>query len=794
MSKIYKAKIPNAITSASINHIVATTNDLYDENLKLYQDDINKKTNNNIELLTEKFEETNNKIDTSNEDITNIISDLVDLEKRVRTIEKRYIWSNNEPFQNAVLSFNETPYWKKITYTVSINSNNEEYGNTDGSGSYHEGTIIIITATSNYGYDFIKWSDGSTEPIRKIQVNDDITLTAIFDKQKFVIIAKPDEVDYGSVFGSGVYEFNDKIQIVGITKYGSYFNGWSDGVDSDDIVNFQEPEIDDFVFTKYIRNITVTSDLELIGNFSHYFYTLIYKNSITGEENRILLSYGSIIEKPKDPILKGYTFDKWVDEKTGETFIFGGKIYKNTTLTSLFTINAVEISFVSEDGWIDLSGQCLNGALVKFSAIPSSDMVFQKWLINNEEYTDNNVIVEISGTSINCEATYSEISGDDEYHLLCNTSLNVGDKIIFASSSGSSISTMASEHGKSTNNIPALTGGTVEDSVLKTFDENTAILEVCDGTAPNTISFKINDNYLGVQSNSNQLKILSTQNSYCNFNNSIEVGNNNQIIIRCAQYNDRVIGFNSSAKIFSTYTNSTTYKLFIYKMFNSKIETKNNGKQTISGTFKFEDEVTAYAYSNNPEKALTSWSDNALNSETIRTIVFENDEIYKPLYETAHTLTFSDIYYNPKYVTDFNVDCINKANNFISDASHSDQVQFFKEPFYTEENSGKTFDEIVAVPCFITKENFYSIKKFNIEYCVNNNKTRGIAMIIVDIVDDYGNIIESKEEVCALDGGYDLRVMDFDFTQNNVRGKIRVSIKMKDYSLFFKRIFIYGSL
>lgn len=292
MSKIVKAKIPNAITCASINHIVATTNDLYDENFVMYQDEINKNfqnkiknidknidnvqnnlqqdidnlknkvnvvVNNKIEnlnnTLTEEIKNVDNKIETSNEHITNIIGDLVDLEKRVRTIESRYIWSHNEPFKNAVLSFNENPYWKKVTYTVSINSNNEEYGNTDGGGNYHEGTIIIITATPHYGHDFIEWSDGSTEPIRKIQVNEDITLTAIFAKQKFVVIAKPDSVDYGSVFGSGFYEFNDIISITGVTKYGSYFSGWSDGIQSDEIINYTEPEIDDFTFTKYIRNI-----------------------------------------------------------------------------------------------------------------------------------------------------------------------------------------------------------------------------------------------------------------------------------------------------------------------------------------------------------------------------------------------------------------------------------------------------------------------------------------------------------------------------------------------------------
>ena len=39
--KIVKGKIANALTSVAMNHIVATTEDIFDENLQKYQQDIN---------------------------------------------------------------------------------------------------------------------------------------------------------------------------------------------------------------------------------------------------------------------------------------------------------------------------------------------------------------------------------------------------------------------------------------------------------------------------------------------------------------------------------------------------------------------------------------------------------------------------------------------------------------------------------------------------------------------------------------------------------------------------------
>ena len=49
---IVKGVIANAITSAALDHVVATANDIYDEKLGDYQENLNQKFNNAIETTT----------------------------------------------------------------------------------------------------------------------------------------------------------------------------------------------------------------------------------------------------------------------------------------------------------------------------------------------------------------------------------------------------------------------------------------------------------------------------------------------------------------------------------------------------------------------------------------------------------------------------------------------------------------------------------------------------------------------------------------------------------------------
>ncbi len=56
------------------------------------------------------------------------------------------------------------------TYTITVVSNNEEYGMVSGGGTYDYGSVVVLTATVLPGYRFVRWNDGNTDPMRVITV------------------------------------------------------------------------------------------------------------------------------------------------------------------------------------------------------------------------------------------------------------------------------------------------------------------------------------------------------------------------------------------------------------------------------------------------------------------------------------------------------------------------------------------------------------------------------------------------------------------------------------------------
>ncbi len=67
-----------------------------------------------------------------------------------------------------------------VQHTLTLTANPENGGTVTGSGEYSEGISVEITAAANEGYEFVRWSDGNTNPTRTITISEDLALTAQF--------------------------------------------------------------------------------------------------------------------------------------------------------------------------------------------------------------------------------------------------------------------------------------------------------------------------------------------------------------------------------------------------------------------------------------------------------------------------------------------------------------------------------------------------------------------------------------------------------------------------------------
>ena len=134
-------------------------------------------------------------------------------------------------------------------YTLSVQSANTERGTTSGDVTTTYLDYVTISAIANYGYHFSHWDDYNYDNPRQVQVTENKTYTAYFDKNTYYI-TKNYNSNQGYVNGSTSGEYLDNITLTAEPNYGYHFLQWSDG-------NTDNP-----------RTITLTQDTVFTAEFA----------------------------------------------------------------------------------------------------------------------------------------------------------------------------------------------------------------------------------------------------------------------------------------------------------------------------------------------------------------------------------------------------------------------------------------------------------------------------------------------------------------------------------------------
>jgi len=116
------------------------------------------------------------------------------------------------------------------SYTLTLVSNDPAHGNVQGGGTYlYLDTVQISVSGIAPHYHFSSWSDGSTDSVRNIVIVSDSSITANFaiDQHELTVLSAYDE--FGSVSGSGLFDYGTSAIIQATPAAGYYFVGWSNG-------------------------------------------------------------------------------------------------------------------------------------------------------------------------------------------------------------------------------------------------------------------------------------------------------------------------------------------------------------------------------------------------------------------------------------------------------------------------------------------------------------------------------------------------------------------------------------
>ena len=276
-----------------------------------------------------------------------------------------------------------------------------ENGTVTGAGEYQFGEVVVLNATPNEGYHFVRWSDGSTEPNRKIVVVEDIALTAEFAINIYDVVVN---VQNAAVSGVGKYEHGTTANIVIEPNKGHHFVSWKDG----------EYDAE--------RQIVVVSDTTLHAVIEADIHTV----SLMAENGNVIgagqYSYGSMVTLSAVPNV-GYHFVRWSDGDENAMRII--TVTEDVDLTAEFAINVYTVSLFAENGEVVGSGNYQHGAEVEIVAIPNVGHHFVRWSDGNTETSrvvtvtsDLNLtaIIAINVHKVELSAQNGDVVGAGEYN------------------------------------------------------------------------------------------------------------------------------------------------------------------------------------------------------------------------------------------------------------------------------------------------------------------------------------------------------------------------------------------
>ena len=240
-----------------------------------------------------------------------------------------------ERFNQMLWEYPDKVKYAPLPYTITINA---EHGNVTYPQTMCDD--MSLTATPEYGYHFVKWSDGSTSNPRAIELTQDTTFTAEFAKNTYTISTTSANPEWGTTAGGKSALYQDEVEISATPNYGYHFVQWSD----------REYICDDWwdgvcywghwgdYNTEPTRTIVVERDSVITATFAKNVYT-ITKNAehgyISGNSSAEYLDYVTLTAVPD----YGYHFTQWSDGLKDNPRIF--RLTQDTTFTAEFAYDRV---------------------------------------------------------------------------------------------------------------------------------------------------------------------------------------------------------------------------------------------------------------------------------------------------------------------------------------------------------------------------------------------------------------------------------------------------------------------
>ncbi len=270
-------------------------------------------------------------------------------------------------------------------YAVSVTKNIPEAGDVTGADDYEYNTQATLTATTNYGYTFDGWYNGSecleSSETYTFTVTGETTVTAKWIANEYTVSITKNTDAAGEVTGAGDYEYNTNATLTATVTKGHVFDGW---FDSEDQLLTKE--------TVYTFPVTADTTVKAKWSVDSSLYTITVANddasagSVTGGGEFYAGESVTVTATPNAE----YVFDGWYvgDEckNTQATYQFYAS--ETITLTAKWSVKKYAITIeknIAAAGTVTGDGSFVKGAQVTLTATDNDGYQFVGWYDGNTQ-------------------------------------------------------------------------------------------------------------------------------------------------------------------------------------------------------------------------------------------------------------------------------------------------------------------------------------------------------------------------------------------------------------------------
>ena len=336
--------------------------------------------------------------------------------------------STDNPYTVVVTNdANYTAQFAPDIYAVTVSSADYSMGSVNGGGNYAYNTSATLTATADEHYHFTQWSDGSTENPRTVTITSDVSYTAQFAPNVYVILASSTDNDMGAVSGSGNYAYNTVATLTATPNEHYHFTQWSDN-------NIANP-----------RAVTVTGDSVFTAEFSPNSYSVTVLSSdytmgtVSGGGSYAYNTSATLTATADEH----YHFTQWSDGSTENPRTIN--VAEDVTFTALFVPNNYMVTVSSANntmGVVNGGGSYFYNTSATLTATPNPHYHFTQW---SDGSTDNPYTVVVTN-----DANYTAQFAPDIYAVTVSSadysmgSVNGGGN--YAYNTSATLTATADEH------------------------------------------------------------------------------------------------------------------------------------------------------------------------------------------------------------------------------------------------------------------------------------------------------------------------------------------------------------